>query len=503
MRFAHLGAQNKLPGMVNGLKVPSHVLRQHVDCPACVLGQQKKLPHPPSLSEKVDKRLALVHSDLMGPMRVQSERGHRYVLTFLDAYSGYAAAVPIRYKSEAGDVLRALIQAAETQTGERVKVLRSDNGGEYISGELQEYFANKGIEHQRSAPYTPEENGAAERLNGVLMGRVRSELIHAAIPHNQWDLVLDHVAYVRNRSPSVGKEATPYELFKGKRPDVSRMRVLGCQAFVHVPKALRSKLQPVAQEGIFMGYKFNSTAYKVRVNGKLVLASDVTFNERVFPYKRSGASLETLSEQAAPIEYVRWVPEASGPPGQEPREPEVEGAQVGALGGDPPDRAEEGELAMPSPAPSPARLPPGTPPDSPPGSPPAQVNRPDLQAPPAPARPIRAAALRQPLRVRPPAEPSDDEEGKQGDAGYDAQGNRVFNVEAIRQHYPRTATSHAETQFYNVKWENYAPHSSYREPADTLYEDVPHFVEAYWILSQLSLQWLLPQMISRHLPLRA
>jgi transposase InsO family protein len=60
----------------------------------------------------------------------------------------------------------------EKQSGKKVKVVRSDRGGEYVNAELKKFFASNGIRHETIAPYTPQQNGAAERLNRTLMERV-------------------------------------------------------------------------------------------------------------------------------------------------------------------------------------------------------------------------------------------------------------------------------------------------------------------------------------------
>jgi hypothetical protein len=220
----------------------------------------------------------------------------------VDDASGYASAVPITHKWEAAGVIKELITRAETQTGVRVKALRTDNGGEYIGAPLQAFLRGKGIEHQHSAPYTPQQNGKAENLNGILMPRVRAAMFHAGLPTNFWHYALLHVTAMRNNSPMAGKVRTPYELFKGKVPDLTLFRVLGCKAYVHVPDKLRKKLDPVSKEGILLG--LSHAGYRVLVGDKVVYSRNVTFDETLFPFK-----LQKQEHNHARIEYVRlFVP---------------------------------------------------------------------------------------------------------------------------------------------------------------------------------------------------
>src|SRR6478672_6781292 len=80
-------------------------------------------------------------------------------------------------------------------------------------------------------------------------------LIDAGLPLNLWAEAILTANYIRNRSPSAGENKTPHEHFGGSKPDISHMRVFGSAAYVHVPKQLRQKLDPVCRKGIFVGYE--------------------------------------------------------------------------------------------------------------------------------------------------------------------------------------------------------------------------------------------------------
>jgi len=73
-----------------------------------------------------------------------------------------------------------------TQSGHRCRVVRTDNGTEYVNAELKQFFTARGIIHQTSVAYTPEQNGAAERLNRTLLERVRAMLTDAGLPGALW-----------------------------------------------------------------------------------------------------------------------------------------------------------------------------------------------------------------------------------------------------------------------------------------------------------------------------
>jgi transposase InsO family protein len=103
--------------------------------------------------------------------------GAKYVATFLVDYSKLSVVKTIAYKSDVAEVVKDVITMLETQSGNKVKKVRTDRGSEYLIHELAAFFKHKGILHQLTVAYTPEQNGAAERLNRTLNDRVRAMLI--------------------------------------------------------------------------------------------------------------------------------------------------------------------------------------------------------------------------------------------------------------------------------------------------------------------------------------
>ena len=103
-------------------------------------------------------------------------------------------------------------------------MLRSDNG---TNRDLGDFLKSKGIQHQTTARYTPEQYGAAKRLNRTIMDRVRAMLQGSGLGKELWAEAAVTASYIRNRSPASKRDKTPWELFYGKRPDVSGMRIFG------------------------------------------------------------------------------------------------------------------------------------------------------------------------------------------------------------------------------------------------------------------------------------
>ena len=264
---------------------------QHAEnkCEGCVLGKSNRNPFPKRSNNRATRPYEIIHSDVCGPMQVESKGGSRYLVTFTDDYSRYATVYFIKHKHEVLSKFQEFITFVENQSGNRghVKTLRSDNGGEYVSNNFIKYCAEKGIVHELTSPYCPEQNGVAERLNRTIMESARSMIYHAGLPLDFWAEACNTAVYIRNRSPTTClKDKTPYECLFGKKPDISHLRVLGCKCFVHIPDSNRRKLDQKSYEAIFIGYPDGTKGYKVYdvKKDRFMISHDVTFFESKFPF---------------------------------------------------------------------------------------------------------------------------------------------------------------------------------------------------------------------------
>ena len=287
-RYGHLGMRNmgKLveKGMVTGIVLDPRVFKEDTHCEPCVLAKMHRSPFPESTSEP---ERGLIHSDLCGPLSPASLGGSRYILTVLEDSTKFSIVTVLKTKDQASDSLKAAICLIETQSGMKVKTLRTDRGGEFCNAELDGFLAEKGIVHQRAAPYSPQSNGAAERLNRTLLEKVRAFLLHSGAPQYLWAEALQTANTVRNLSPVSGSELTPYQMFTGKKPDVSFLRVWGCAAYAYEHKIKRRKLDAVSCKGVFVGYDRDSKAYRIlSLDGNSIVSSrDVYFREDLLPFK--------------------------------------------------------------------------------------------------------------------------------------------------------------------------------------------------------------------------
>jgi hypothetical protein len=286
-RFGHLGMDNvsKLLNsrMVEGMSGAKDGDMSDV-CEACVQGKQHRSPYPKKSSNKATELFETVHSDVCGPMGVKSFGKSQYFVTFIDEYSRYTEVYFLKSKDEVMEKFKQYVNQVE-KLGKRVKNLRSDNGGEYCSKAFDEYLKAKGITHQTTVPYCPEQNGIAERMNRTLVEAARSMMFHAGMPKEFWAEAIHTASYVHNRSPTSSlKEVTPYERMFGQKPDVSNLRVFGCIAFKHIPDAKRRKLDKKSSKCVFVGYPEGTKGYKLYDLEKksFVRSRDIVFQERTF-----------------------------------------------------------------------------------------------------------------------------------------------------------------------------------------------------------------------------
>ena len=160
-----------------------------------------------------------------------------------------------------------------------------------MSEEFQRYLRECGIEHDRTMPGSPQQNGRAERWNRTIMEKALCMLHFAGLSHGFWKLALDCAVHIYNRQPMRRlKWQCPITVWTGKKPDVSYFRVFGCKAFVHVQKEHRhGKLDVKAVEMTFVGYELGSKGYRLWDGHKVVVSRDVTFDESQFPARKDNS----------------------------------------------------------------------------------------------------------------------------------------------------------------------------------------------------------------------
>ncbi|KAK8555198.1 hypothetical protein V6N12_009351 [Hibiscus sabdariffa] len=261
-------------------------------CESCLLGKMTKAPFN-GKGERASDLLGLIHSDVCGPMNTQARGGFHYFITFTDDFSRYGYIYLMRHKSEAFEKFKEFINEVQNQHGKSIKALRSDRGGEYLSHEFDELLKECGIVSQLTPPGTPQWNGVSERRNRTSLDMVRSMMSHSDLPISFWGHALETATFTLNRVPSKSVQKTPCEIWTGKRPSMSFMKIWGCQAYVK--HQMSTKLEPRSHKCIFVGYPKETKGYyfyNPKENKVFVARTGVFLEKEILSSKRDRRNIE-------------------------------------------------------------------------------------------------------------------------------------------------------------------------------------------------------------------
>lgn len=281
-RFGHLsaGALQQTAKVVKGMELDAAEVKslQGGTCPPCITGKMTRAPFATG-GPTTTAPLQLIFTDTMGKMPVPSTGGNIYVTTVIDAHTKLKVAIPHKVRGMAKDIVMTTVKRWANETGHRPVDIRSDGALDYEGTEWSVWLKDNGIHHQRTNPYTAEQNGVAERYNRTLMERVMAMMDDSGLEKQWWAEAALTANYLSNRVPQRGQATTPFEAFYGKQPNVSHLRVFGCPAWAYTPKKIRGKMQPRAKRGIFLGYGINQSGYRVLIDGRVGTYRDVRFDE--------------------------------------------------------------------------------------------------------------------------------------------------------------------------------------------------------------------------------
>jgi hypothetical protein len=215
----------------------------------------------------------------------------------------------------------------ENETNEKIKCLRTDNGSEYVNHAMLNELKNWGIRHETTIPYSPEQNGLAERANRTIVEKARCMLQGANLPKGLWVEACRASVYLKNRSPTKALiNALPEEKWSGKRVDLSHLRVFGCAVYEHVPKQFRKKFDPTSKRHYFVGYCEESKgyllvdpdkAYRVKKSQSVVFFENIYRSSKVTETRVSGnavlipLSTSEVERRGATIDVVSPQPQES------------------------------------------------------------------------------------------------------------------------------------------------------------------------------------------------
>ena len=247
---------------VNGMHLSKSVLNSQPQCLSCVIGKMKRMSyntHPDRKSVAFDK----IYADVAF-VQYPSLPNYQMFLDVVDEATRYVWIYFLENKGQATFYVGKFINSIQTEFGKRVKQIATDQGTEFDNSEMQQ-LCSKGVQHIMTHPYSPEEHCVVEKMNFVLLNKVRAVLQASGLPFDLWAECLSYVVFTNNRTPSraIGME-TPYEKLYSKKPDVSELLPWGCLVYAFVSKEYRScKLSPRAMPSLFMGYSDRTKGYRL------------------------------------------------------------------------------------------------------------------------------------------------------------------------------------------------------------------------------------------------
>jgi hypothetical protein len=250
--------------------------------------------------ERANDLLKIIHTDVCGPMSVEARGGYRYFLTFTDDLSRYGYIYLMKHKSETFGKFKEFKSEVENHRNKKIKFLRSDRGGEYLSYEFGMHLRQCGIVSQLTPPGTPQRNGVSECRNRTLLDMVHSMMSLTDLPLSFWGYALETAAFTLNRAPSKSVEMTPYETVVCKKTKLLFLKVWGCDAYV---KRLQpDKLEPKADKCVFIGYPKETVGYTFyhRSEVKIFVAKNGSFLEKEFLSKEVSGRKVELDEVIVP-----------------------------------------------------------------------------------------------------------------------------------------------------------------------------------------------------------
>ena len=159
--------------------------------------------------ERSTEPLGLVHTDVCDLKFVQTRGGNKYFIIFIDDCTKYFYVYLLKSKDEALEKFITYKNEVENQLDKKIKMVRSDRGGEY-EVPIGDFCAQHGIIHQTTAPYSPQSNGIAERKNRTLKEMMSSMLVSSGLPQSMWGEAILTANYLLNKVPRKKLDKTPY-----------------------------------------------------------------------------------------------------------------------------------------------------------------------------------------------------------------------------------------------------------------------------------------------------
>ncbi|KAM2397176.1 hypothetical protein ACFXTH_034006 [Malus domestica] len=260
-------------------------------CSDYAIAKNHKLPFK-AASSSASHSFALLHCDVWGPAPILSVSGFRYYLLIVDDHTKYSWFFPLKAKYGVYSTFVTFKTYVENTVGNKIKAIRSDLGGEFVSSSFQAFLQLHGISHQLSCPHTPEQNGCVERKHRHLVETARTLLVASHVPKKYWVEAISTALYLINRLPISGLLCSPWELLFHTSQDYTRLKIFGCSCYPWLKPYVSSKLEGKSKECVFLDYSLQHKGYRYLdlLTDRVYISRHVLFNEKSFPFSQDHTS---------------------------------------------------------------------------------------------------------------------------------------------------------------------------------------------------------------------
>ena len=265
-------------GFITGISLDDNSTLEF--CDACAKAKSARQPFPKESETRAEKYGDHVHWDLWGPAAVKSINGNYYLAARIDDATRETKLYFQEKKSQTFDSYKKDEAFIETQTGNQIKLVRSDRGGEFLTKKFTDYQDIRGTVRQLTVHDSPSQNGVAERGMRTRAERARALLCQSGLPRFLWEEAMKHTTWLQNRTPARALNGkTPYEAINNKKPYLGGIQEFGVAAYVKDIRA--GKLDARAQVGRFVGYDAESKGFRIYWPGKrsITVERNVVFNQ--------------------------------------------------------------------------------------------------------------------------------------------------------------------------------------------------------------------------------
>ena len=305
-KFGHVGMKT-VNHMFPNAVFPEGMNGEDFQCDVCIKGKSKRNSFGERIKSEV--KFERIHSDVCGPFPLDIH-GNKYFVSFIDERTRFSWIYLLKKKEEVFEKFSNFKKMIQTQFDKSIRILRSDGGGEYKSKEFEQFMEKEGMVHEFTAPYSPQQNGIAERKNRSLLNITRCMLLGNDVSKGFWSYGLIYANLILNLCYSHVIGSYPItDLYddSGKRHEMwmNRLQEFGSKCLVHVQEEVRvSKLDSRAQEGIFLGLNdvgnmliWNAKLHRVQISRDVVvLDSNQGMNEKVIEIVNNDVE-ETIVEE--------------------------------------------------------------------------------------------------------------------------------------------------------------------------------------------------------------